>query len=69
MTAPSLYRMLVDLEHSPHLTYDDLLSQIQKADSVEILDLVMDSARDLPQGDVVKLRQAYEDRREVLMGA
>lgn len=49
--------------------YGDLLSQIQKAGSVEILDLVMDSARDLPEGDRVKLAQAYEDRREVLMGA
>lgn len=50
-------------------TYGDLLSQIQKADSPEILDLVMDSARDLPQGDLVKLQQAYEDRRETLLGA
>lgn len=50
-------------------TYGDLLSQIQKADSPEILDLVMDSARDLPEGDRVKLAQAYEDRRETLLGA
>ena len=49
--------------------YGDLLSQIQKADSPEILDLVMDSARDLPQSDLVKLQQAYEDRRETLLGA
>ncbi|KVE33084.1 recombinase RecT [Burkholderia sp. TSV86] len=50
-------------------TYDDLLSQIQKAESAEILDLVMDSARDLPGAEYVKLQQAFEDRREVLLGA
>ncbi|WP_175770351.1 recombinase RecT [Burkholderia anthina] len=49
--------------------YGDLLGQIQKADSIEILDLVMDSSRDLPEGDRVKLEQAYQDRREVLLGA
>lgn len=48
--------------------YGDLLAEVQKATSVEILELVMDSARDLPEGDLVKLRQAFEDRREVLMG-
>lgn len=49
--------------------YGDLLGQIQKADSLEILDLVMDSARDLSESDRVKLVQAYENRREVLLGA
>ncbi|MCA8026448.1 recombinase RecT [Burkholderia cepacia] len=49
--------------------YDDLLGQIQKANDVEVLALVMDSARDLPESDRVKLTQAYEDRKEVLMGA
>lgn len=51
------------------VSYGDLLAKVQKADSVEILDLVMDSARDLPQADLVKLQQAAEDRREVIMGA
>jgi recombination protein RecT len=51
------------------VSYGDLLAQIQKADSVDVLDLVMDSARDLPEGDRVKLAQAFEDRREVIMGA
>lgn len=49
--------------------YKDLLGQIQKANDVEVLALVMDSARDLPQGELTKLQQAFEDRREVLMGA
>jgi recombination protein RecT len=51
------------------LSYAELLDQIQKAGDVEVLALVMDSARDLPQGDQVKLQQAYEDRREILLGA
>ncbi|MBR8073516.1 recombinase RecT [Burkholderia cenocepacia] len=50
-------------------SYDDLLTQIQKASDVEVLALVFDSARDLPQAEYVKLEQAYQDRREVLLGA
>ncbi|WP_412021503.1 recombinase RecT [Burkholderia cepacia] len=49
--------------------YDDLLGQIQKANDVEVLALVMDSARDLPADQLTKLQQAFEDRKEVLMGA
>ncbi|MCS6499003.1 recombinase RecT [Burkholderia thailandensis] len=49
--------------------YDDLLSQIQKANDVEVLAIVMDSARDLPADQLTKLQQAYEDRRETLLGA
>jgi recombination protein RecT len=49
--------------------YGDLLAQIQKADDVEILALVLDSARDLPQAEFIKLEQAYTDRRDVLLGA
>lgn len=51
------------------LNYGELLAQIQKAASVEILDLVMDSARDLPDAERTKLAQAYEDKRELLLGA
>lgn len=51
------------------LNYGDLLTQVQKSTSVEILDLVMDSARDLPDAERTKLAQAYEDRREILLGA
>jgi hypothetical protein len=49
--------------------YGDLLAQIQKADSVDVLDMVMDSARGLPESDAIKLSQAYDDRREILLGA
>jgi len=51
------------------VNYGDLLAQIQRASSVEILDLVMDSARDLPDAERTKLAQAYDDRRETLLGA
>ncbi|MBR8228058.1 recombinase RecT [Burkholderia vietnamiensis] len=50
-------------------SYDDLLSQIRNAKDEEVLALVLDSARDLPQADYVKLEQAYQDRREVLLDA
>ncbi|WP_230951440.1 recombinase RecT [Burkholderia stagnalis] len=50
-------------------SYDDLLAQIQKASDEEVLALVLDSARDLPQDQYVKLEQAHQDRREVLLGA
>jgi recombination protein RecT len=49
--------------------YGELLAQVQKADSMDVLDMVMDSARGLPEADAIKLAQAYDDRREVLMGA
>jgi recombination protein RecT len=51
------------------VSYSDMLDQVQKATSVEILDLVMDSARDLPESDFVKLKQAYDDRKEIILGA
>lgn len=50
-------------------SYDDLLSQIRNAKDEEVLALVLDGARDLPQAEYVKLEQAYQDRREVLLGA
>lgn len=50
-------------------SYDDLLRQIRNANDEEVLALVLDSARDLPQTEYVKLEQAYQDRREVLLGA
>ncbi|MCA8324061.1 recombinase RecT [Burkholderia cepacia] len=49
--------------------YDELLAKVQKADNTDDLDIVLDSARDLPQAEYVKLEQAYQDRREVLLGA
>jgi len=49
-------------------SYGELLSQVGKSTSMEILDLVMDSARDLPDAERTKLAQAYNDRREILLG-
>jgi recombination protein RecT len=49
--------------------YGDLLAQMQKADDVDTLSMVLDSGRDLPQAELVKLQQAYDDRREILLGA
>ena len=51
------------------ISYADLLGQIQKANDVDTLEAVFDSARGLPQADIVKLEQAYQDRREILLGA
>jgi recombination protein RecT len=51
------------------VAYQDVLSQIQKATDVELAALALDSARDLPEGDFVKLQQAFEDRKEILLGA
>lgn len=48
------------------ISYDEALSQIGKANDVETAALVLDSARDLPEGDYVKLQQAFEDRRKEL---
>lgn len=51
------------------VSYDDLLAQIQKANDVELAALALDSGRDLPHDQVVKLEQAFQDRKEVLLGA
>lgn len=51
------------------VSYGELLGQIQKANDVDTLAMVLDSGRDLPPTERAKLEQAYEDRREVLMGA
>lgn len=56
----------------PALSYDygALLSQIQKAPTIDALDLVGDQLRDLPHGDDrVKLEAAYTERREELASA
>ncbi|CAJ7848607.1 RecT protein [Burkholderia pseudomallei] len=50
-------------------SYDELLAKVQKADNTDDLDLVLDGARELPQAEYVKLEQAYQDRREVLLDA
>lgn len=50
--------------------YSAMLSGIQKASSIEALDLAADGLRDLPEGnDYVKLHAAYTERREALAAA
>lgn len=56
-------------QQSMTVDYNELLAQIQKAADVEALATLIDSARVLPESEYVKLEQAYQDRREVLMGA
>lgn len=53
----------------PLLSYQELLAQIQKAADVDTLSTLIDSARVLPESEYVKLEQAYQDRRELLLGA
>jgi recombination protein RecT len=49
--------------------YSDLLAQVQKADSVDTLDMVLDSGRDLPQAEYTKLKHAIGERRDQINGA
>jgi recombination protein RecT len=49
--------------------YGDLLAQVQKADSVDTLDMVLDSGRDLPQAEYTKLKHAIGERRDQINGA
>lgn len=56
-------------QEGPLVSYDEMLAQIQIAKAVETLDLAADMIRDFPEADQVKLRQAYDDKREVLLGA
>lgn len=49
--------------------YAGTLSRIQHCADVEVLDLIGDDLRDLPEGDErVKLMAAYEERRTTLQG-
>lgn len=49
--------------------YGELLAQIQKSKDIDTLAMVLDSGRDLPEAEYVKLQQAYDDKRETLLGA
>lgn len=49
--------------------YATMLDRIQKCNDVDVLDLCADEVRDYPEGERVKLEQAYMDRREILTGA
>lgn len=46
--------------------YDKLLGQIERAKDLEVLGVVMDSARDLPERERELLTQAYQARRDQL---
>src|ERR1044072_7734013 len=50
-------------------SYGDLLAQVQKAADIDTLDMVLDSGRDLPDAEYLKLKQAIDDRRDVINGA
>lgn len=49
--------------------YSQILARVQKCDDIDALDMLMDESRSLPDAEQLKLKQAYDDRREVLLGA
>jgi recombination protein RecT len=51
------------------IDYQTLLAQVEKASDADALDMLLDSGRDLPQAEYVKLKQAVDDRRDVVNGA
>lgn len=58
-----------DVAALPLRTYSDMLAMFQKCENTDALDLLADEVRDYPEGERVKLEQAYMDRREILTGA
>ncbi|MBB5411867.1 putative phage-related endonuclease [Paraburkholderia sp. HC6.4b] len=55
--------------NAPLRPYDDMLRQILKCSDAESLDELEYQARAYPESQRIKLMQAYDDRREVLLGA
>jgi recombination protein RecT len=53
----------------PGSDYQSMLDRIQKCGDPDALDLLADEVRAYPEADRVKLDQAYQDRREILLGA
>ncbi|KVO05595.1 hypothetical protein WJ69_23125 [Burkholderia ubonensis] len=53
----------------PLAPYETMLSRIQQCDDVEVLAVLADEARAYPETERIKLDQAYQDRREILLGA
>ncbi|MGF6697651.1 hypothetical protein OKW38_002263 [Paraburkholderia sp. MM5496-R1] len=49
--------------------YETMLSRIQQCNDVEVLAVLADEARAYPETERIKLDQAYQDRREILLGA
>lgn len=57
-------------QKAPSYNYDALLSQIQRCTDVDVLGIVGDELRDLPEGvDRVKLEAAYTEKRAALTEA
>lgn len=57
-------------QKAPGYNYDALLSQIQRCTDVDVLGIVADEIRDLPEGtDRVKLEAAYAEKRAALTEA
>jgi hypothetical protein len=56
-------------QDQPSQEYQAMLERIQKCDDPDALDLLADEVRGFPDADRVKLDQAYQDRREILLGA
>ncbi|ADG20359.1 DNA single-strand annealing protein RecT-like protein [Paraburkholderia atlantica] len=53
----------------PLAPYETMLSRIQQCNDVEVLAVLADEARAYPETERIKLDQAYQDRREILLGA
>ncbi|SIO50853.1 RecT family protein [Burkholderia sp. GAS332] len=53
----------------PLAPYETMLSRMQQCNDVNVLDVLADEARPYPEPDRIKLEQAYQDRREILLGA
>ncbi|MGF6444355.1 RecT family recombinase [Paraburkholderia youngii] len=53
----------------PLAPYEAMLSRIQQCNDVEVLAVLADEARAYPETERIKLDQAYQDRREILLGA
>ncbi|SAL59386.1 RecT protein [Caballeronia peredens] len=51
------------------VSYQDLFERMSKEKDAEMLDVILDSARDLPPNDFAKLQQHRDERREILLGA
>nr|WP_277403698.1 RecT family recombinase [Burkholderia sp. Ac-20345] len=49
--------------------YETMLSRIQQCNDVDVLAVIADEARAYPEAERIKLDQAYQDRREILLGA
>lgn len=51
------------------VNYGELFERMSKEKDADMLDVILDSARDLPPNEFAKLQQHRDDRREILLGA